>query len=107
METAEIIADEYSIDPEDIERVEALGSGDGEALLAWLNERRAQGPVAIVGHEPFFSDWTSWFLAGDGPSFVVVKKGSAILLEFPTGVAPGEAVLHWALTPAQLRLLAE
>ena len=51
------------------------------------------------------SDWAAWMLTGGWHDFAVVKKGSAMLLEFPGSMKPGTAVLHWFLAPAQLRRL--
>ena len=37
---------------------------------------------------------------------IKLKKGGAVMLECPERPDPGSAMLHWALTPQQLRLLA-
>lgn len=102
-QTAEILAGEYDI-PRFV-RVEALGTGDGQALLEWLRQFGDEDVVAVVGHEPHLSEWASWLLSGGMGDFLLVKKGSAILIEFADAVRPGEAWLHWALTPRHLRRL--
>jgi phosphohistidine phosphatase len=104
-QTAEIIAGEYDI-PRFL-RVEAIATGDGRALLDWLRQFGPDDVVAVVGHEPHLSEWSSWLLAGSMGDFMLVKKGSAILIEFPDEVRPGAAWLHWALTPRQLRQLGQ
>lgn len=103
VQTAEIVAEAY--DGMSIERVDSLGSGDGEEFLAWLRDCPPGGVVAAVGHEPTMSDWAAWMLTGGLDDFAVVKKGSAIMLEFPYRIRAGEAWLRWFLTPAQLRRL--
>jgi phosphohistidine phosphatase len=102
-ETAEIVAAEYGLT--DFERVDAIGTGDGDALLRWLRGLGPSSTVAVVGHEPHMSDWAGWFLTGSWADFLIVKKGSAVMLEFPGAIEPGEAYLRWALTPGQLRRL--
>ena len=102
-QTAEIVRDEYGLAR--FQRVQALASGDGSALLEWLDRLDPDSVVAVVGHEPSLSEWCSWLLSGGLNDFVAVKKGSAILIEFPGEIRPGAAWLHWALTPRQLRRL--
>jgi phosphohistidine phosphatase len=64
---------------------------------------RGGGAVAIVGHEPHLGQFVSWALTGLRESFVELKKGQAVLLEFPDEVRPGRARLVWSLRPGQLR----
>jgi phosphohistidine phosphatase len=75
-------------------------------FLRWLRKQKA-GTVAAVGHEPSMSLILSWLLTGTERKIFAFRKGGACLLEFPNQVAVGAAVLLWALTPAQLRELAE
>lgn len=103
VQTAEIVAEAYG--GLQIEQADSLASGDPGAFLDWLGECGSDDVVAAVGHEPHMSDWAAWFLAGGRRDFAVVKKGSGMLLEFPDALVPGAAVLHWFLTPAQLRRL--
>lgn len=103
VQTAEIVAEAYDGLP--VERVDSLGSGDGPEFLEWLRDCPPESVVAAVGHEPTMSDWTAWLLTGGFGDLAVVKKGSAIMLEFPYRIDAGEAWLRWFLTPAQLRQL--
>ena len=105
VETAEIVSEAYG--GLRIERVESLGSGNGEEFLNWLGDCPPGSLVAAVGHEPTMSDWTAWFLTGRWDDFAEVKKGSAMLLDFPYQVRAGHASLRWFLTPAQLRKLGD
>ena len=103
VQTAEIVAEAY--DGLRLEHADSLATGDGQAFLEWLGECGPEEVVAAVGHEPHMSDWAAWMLTGGWHDFAVVKKGSAMLLEFPSSLEPGTARLHWFLAPAQLRRL--
>jgi len=78
-----------------------------EELLRWLRKQKAD-VVAAVGHEPSLSQILGWLLTGTDRRLFAFRKGGACLLEFgedePAG---GTATLLWALTPAQLRTLAD
>ena len=100
-QTARIVAEAYDGLP--IEFADALATGDGEAFLDWLGECGRDEVVAAVGHEPHVSDWATWLLTGGRHDFTIVKKGSAMLLEFEGPPRPGTAWLRWFLAPAQLR----
>jgi phosphohistidine phosphatase len=102
-QTADIVARAYGgLDV--TTAAELAPDGSPNAVAAWLNRRRADGVVALVGHEPALSNLVSWLLSGAARPLIEMKKGAACLLAFPGGKAgPGTAVLRWALTPAQLR----
>jgi len=76
-----------------------------QSLLKWLQERKHDSTVALVGHEPQLGVFVSWMLTGLQESFVRLKKGGACLIELKEQVRPGRARLLWSLAPAQLRLL--
>jgi phosphohistidine phosphatase len=75
-------------------------------FLRWLRKQKA-ACVAAVGHEPSISLILSWLLTGSERRIFAFRKGSACLLDFPDEVGAGTATLVWALTPAQLRELAD
>lgn len=75
-------------------------------FLVWLRQQKS-GTVAAVGHEPSISLILSWLLTGAERRFFAFRKGGACLLEFPGEVGAGTATLLWALTPSQLRRLAD
>ena len=75
-------------------------------FLRWLKKQKV-ACVAIVGHEPGVSHILSWLLLGSERRIFSFRKGGACLLEFPGEVGAGGATLLWALTPAQLRALAD
>ena len=75
-------------------------------FLRWLRKQKAE-TIAAVGHEPSISLNLSWFLTGTERRIHSFRKGGACLLEFPGEVGAGTAILLWALTPTQLRDLAD
>src|SRR5215207_2783360 len=77
-----------------------------EDFLRWLRKQKVD-VVAAVGHEPSISLILSWLLTGNERRIFAFRKGGACLLEFPEEPGAGTATLVWALTPAQLRGLAD
>ncbi|HZF12442.1 MAG TPA: histidine phosphatase family protein [Thermoanaerobaculia bacterium] len=75
-------------------------------FLRWLRKQKAE-QVAVVGHEPSISLILSWLLTGSERRIFSFRKGGACLIEFAGEVGAGTATLLWALTPAQLRELAD
>jgi phosphohistidine phosphatase len=79
-----------------------------EELLRWLRKQQKKEVVAAVGHEPSLSQILGWLLTGTDRRLFAFRKGGACLLEFgDEEPAAGTATLLWALTPAQLRTLAD
>ncbi|MFN8668540.1 MAG: phosphohistidine phosphatase SixA [Gemmatimonadaceae bacterium] len=105
-QTARLVADAYRV--RDIQTVEALRPDAAPRdLFAWLVRQPSDATVAVVGHEPHVGRLVSWCLAGVDDSAIVFKKGGAALIEFAMKPAARKGRLHWLLTPAQLRALAE
>ena len=109
-ETAEIVAPAFRITR--VEIVEALRPDRPfEELTDWLQGGAAPNgedmTVAVVGHEPHLSGLVTWLMTGSSESRIALKKGGACLLEFDQAPAAGAAILRWALTPSQLRGLAD
>jgi len=77
-----------------------------EAFLRWLRKQKGD-IVAAVGHEPSLSQILGWLLTGTDRRLFAFRKGGACLLELGEEPAGGAATLLWALTPAQLRMLAD
>ncbi len=101
-ETAEIIARAFG-DPPIVERPELDYSQPPEAVVRWLAQGPAEDLVVAVGHEPQLGLLAGLLLAGIARPLVVFRKGGVAFLECPGRARAGEAVLHWALTPSQLR----
>jgi phosphohistidine phosphatase len=114
-ETADILASEYDVVPE---QVPVIGDGDRHGILRWVRSAAAavakkkrgkaeRVTVAIVGHEPDLSASICWLLDGraiDGNAepWVELKKGGACLLSFDGRPRPRRAHLRWLLTRSQL-----
>jgi phosphohistidine phosphatase len=78
-------------------------SGDLEAMVTFLGQLGSE-TVAIVGHEPHLSGFTSYLLAGEnGTAFLEYKKGGAALVNFPNEAAAGSGTLTWLIQPGALR----
>ena len=105
-QTADLVAAAYR-DLKVVKVPQLAPQASVHALLKWLQERKHDTTIALVGHEPQLGGFVSWMLTGLQESFVPLKKGGACLLEVPTQVRPGRARLRWMLAPAQLRRLGE
>lgn len=103
-QTAAILARAYGISPHETRLLSPGAPGGG--LLDWVWEHASGGDtVAVVGHEPDLSEWVSWLLTGSDRPVLRLKKGGACRLVFSGRPEPGQGVLHWLLTPRQLRAL--
>jgi len=92
---------------EEVEIEQLAPEATPEEFLRWLRKQKVD-TVAAVGHEPSLSQILSWLLTGTDRKLFAFRKGGACLLEFSEGEpAGGTAMLLWALTPAQLRALAD
>lgn len=106
VQTAKVIARAYG-EPEPIQTEMLAPNASREMLLDWVQVPAARGLLALVGHEPDLSCWVGWLLTGEPRPILHFKKGGACLLAFSGQLSPGEATLCWALTPRQLRQLAD
>jgi phosphohistidine phosphatase len=105
-ETAHIVADTLGITS--IEVVDALTPDrHPKDLVPWLSRYGADDIVGVVGHEPHLGVLITWLLTGRQESRTVLKKGGACLLDLGRELEAGAAVLHWLLTPAQLRAIGD
>ena len=75
-------------------------------FLRWLRKQKEEC-IAAVGHEPGIGLLLSWLLTGGERRIFAFRKGGACLLDFPDEAGAGTATLVWALTPGQLRDLAD
>ena len=104
-ETARIVARVLD-SPDPVELPLLAPGGSRQALLEWLCTQPADSAVMLVGHEPDLGALASWLLSGGDRSFIELKKGAACLLEFESHPQAGSGRLLWAITPGQLRALA-
>ena len=71
-----------------------------------LLRSRKESAVALVGHEPWLSEFLAEALGGADARFdIEFKKGGAASLEFTGRPRPGCATLRWLLPPRVLRSL--
>ena len=105
-QTAEIVAEEYG-GPEIRTLDELSPERRPDELLAWLRAQQPGETAAVIGHEPHLGFLVGWLLTGRNDSFVELKKGAAVMLDFDDPPSGGNAVLAWALPPRQLRWLGE
>ena len=104
VQTAEILADVFG--GKDLATVDALAPERApDDLLPWLRSHEQDFTIAVVGHDPHLSFLVGWLLTGRHESFVELKKGGAVLLEFDDPPTAGGATLLWALPPGHLRKL--
>ena len=105
-QTAKIVA--RVLELEDLlEEIEQLSPDHTvQDLLSGLAAYSNDKGILLIGHEPLLSDTVSFLLSEKAGAQVRLKKGGICCLEVD-GIPPRKgAVLHWALTPKQLRLLA-
>jgi phosphohistidine phosphatase len=105
-QTANIVAQALQLEDR-VEEVEQLSpEQSAQDLLSGLVAYSGKKEILLVGHEPQLSSTISFLLSGKTEAVIRVKKGGLCCLEVD-GLPPREgAVLHWALTPKQLRLMA-
>lgn len=105
-QTAKIVAQILQLENR-VEEIEQLSpEQSAQDLLRALVPYSDQKEILLVGHEPQLSDTISVLLSGTAGAEIRLKKGAMCCLEVD-GLPPREsAVLHWALTPKQLRLMA-
>jgi phosphohistidine phosphatase len=105
-QTAKIVAQTLRLEDR-VEEVEQLSPDQSvEDLLSGLVAYSGKKEILLVGHEPLLSSTIAFLLSGTVGAAIRLKKGGLCCLEVDKVQARGSAVLHWALTPKQLRLMA-
>ena len=105
-QTAKIVAQILQVEDR-VEEIEQLSpEQSAQDLLSGLVAYSGKKEILLVGHEPQLSSTISVLLSGTSGAVIRLKKGGLCCLQVD-GLPPREsAVLHWALTPKQLRLMA-
>ncbi|HEU4556598.1 MAG TPA: phosphohistidine phosphatase SixA [Longimicrobium sp.] len=104
VQTAEVVADVFG--GMQITTVDQLSPDHApDDMLPWLRSHDPGTTIAVIGHEPHLGFLVGWLLTGRHESFVELKKGAAVLLEFDDPPSAGGATLLWALPPGHLRKL--
>lgn len=106
-QTAEILKDVAAKRAELNSAKELRAETPFESTLEAVN-RYNNDSIAVVGHEPHLSGFTSFLLVGGGElAAIEFKKGAVARLVFPDRPAAGTATLEWLIQPGALRLLAK
>jgi phosphohistidine phosphatase len=105
-QTAKIVAQALQLEDR-VEEIEQLcPERSVQDLMSALISYSSEKNILLVGHEPLLSRTVSFLLSGTAGAEIRLKKGALCCLEVD-GLPPKEnGVLHWALAPKQLRLLA-
>jgi phosphohistidine phosphatase len=108
-QTAEIVAAALGLEAR-LEEISGLApESTVEHLLFGLTRYREREHLLLVGHEPLLSRTIASLLCGSTEKRleIAVRKGSLCRIELDGIPPPGPGILHWFLTPKQLRLLGE
>ena len=106
LETARMLSEAHLAHPPVQELAQLAPDNAPADVVSALRQSRLRAVLAVVGHEPLLSQLEGFLLTGEERSLTELRKGGAALLELPSLPEPGQAVLLWHLTPAQLRELA-
>lgn len=101
-QTAEILAAQFDALTVDIIPELAPGASH-QQLIKVLKQQQVTGPLVVVGHEPDLSQLCGLLLCNRDITFIQLKKGGALLLDFEQRIERGEATLLWSLPPRLLR----
>ena len=106
LETAKIIAQALQLENRLAEIEQLAPDRSVQELLTGLAAYAGDKNILLVGHEPLLSSTVAFLLSEKAAAHIQLKKGGLCCLQVD-GVRPRKAaVLLWALTPKQLRLLA-
>lgn len=105
-QTAKIVAQTLKLEDR-LEEIEQLcPDRSAQELLAGLATYSGDKEILMVGHEPLLSSAVSFLLSGKARTEIRLRKGGLCCLEVDDLPPKEKVVLHWALTPKQLRLMA-
>ena len=105
-QTAKIVAQSLQIENRLAEIEQLCPDQSVKDLLPGLVAYSGAKKILLVGHEPQLSSTVSYLLSGKTGAAIQFKKGGLCCLEVDGMPPQKSAVLQWALTPKQLRLLA-
>lgn len=105
-QTAQVVAEVLDIENR-VEQVPELApEGSVQNLLSSLAAYKEKKRILLVGHEPLLGETVAFLLSKGKAAEVRFKKGGLCCMEVDD-LPPRKAILHWMLTPRQLRLLAD
>lgn len=106
-ETAEIVAAAYRW-PEEPQVAAELGHGYSvDAVVKLLAKFPPSGRVALVGHEPDFSELATALIGGKSGLGLAIKKSGIVGVRFDGPAEVGAGTLLYLLKPSQLRRIGE
>lgn len=105
-QTAQIVAEVLGMEDRVEEASELSIEGSVQNLISRLGSLRQYKKLLLVGHQPLLGETASFLLSGSKELQVRLRKGGLCRLEVEDLRSDAPAVLHWVLTPKQLRLLA-
>lgn len=106
-QTAEIVAADLKLKKRLAFADELKPGGDLKSLVRKINALDASPEnLLLVGHEPYLSELTSWFVTGRTDARFILKKGGFAKLEAQQLRAGKCASLAWMLAPFQMKLIA-
>lgn len=100
-QTAEIVSQIY-FETKIVEAPELVPQSPSPAFLKWLRTQgRNYKRIAIVGHEPHLSTFTSYLLTGKTENFIDLKKGGIIALKVGSfaDIQAGKTELLYSIPP--------
>ena len=106
-QTAEIVAAALGMEAQ-LEEISGLApESTVQHLLFGLTRYQDREHLLVIGHEPLLSRTIASLLCGSAVKGfeIPVRKGSLCRIELNAISPPGPCILHWFLTPKQLRLL--
>lgn len=105
-DTAEILAATFNLKKQVAFSDHLIPPGDFQGLVREIREKYDVDNLALVGHEPMLSQFTSWLLTGSGGTPITLKKGGVCLLSAENLGGQGDVRLQWLFTPAAMIALA-
>jgi len=106
-QTAEIVAEELSLESQ-LQEISGLAPESSvENLLFGLSGFQNREHLLLVGHQPLLGKTAAFLLHGKerSPLDIALKKGSICAIEVDALPPTEPGTLHWLLAPKQLRLL--
>jgi len=104
-QTADIIAAELGISSR-LSALDALApAGCFDAVVEELRLHADFRGVALVGHQPYLGEFTSYLLTGSRAADIEFKKGGVACVEISDFADPLRGKLQWLLTPRQMARL--
>lgn len=101
-DTAKILAERFDMMDRVFFSENLIPPGNFEELVFEIHEKYDLANVALVGHEPMLSNFTSWLTTGDTDVRMTLKKGGVAYLTSDSLYQDGRASLEWLLAPSLL-----